>query len=273
MHMDCARDLTLPRVSTVLCTHMLKKSIHPEVLKHFPDVLLPQVLLAHSLDALAPFGFTAENTIATVGVCRDEIAAPFANHVRLAWGEAFNISSLAGIPSLGPAGIRAVRAHGPVVDARRRYVFFCLTHLAINAAGEIGICTRRGVAGPSHACGALWGLHGVLTETKDYPKLIAELSEQPIDPDSAEFSLLARRVAGHLRTSHPQQAPDLVALTKITAELNTAELDRLLSSEFDSKLDDWAVFAGIQIHGPHLDCIWLNDAHAVISGEKHNLLS
>ncbi len=251
----------------------MKASIHPEVLKHFPTAVLPQVLLANSLDVLAPHGFRPGNTLATVGVCRDEIASPFANHVRLAWGEAFNISSLAGMPSLGPAGIRAVRAHGPLDGGRRRYVFFCLTHLAINEAGEIGICTRPGVEGPSHACGALWGLHGLLTGADDYPGLIDKLSQQAVDPDEAEFTLLGRRVAGHLRKSHPKAAPDLIALTKITSELNTSELDRLLDGQYDPNEADWAVFAGIQIHGQYLDSMWIGDAHAVIAGQRIDLVA
>jgi len=251
---------------------MIKSSIHPEVLKHFPAAILPQVLLARSLDTLAPLGFTSENTLASVGVCRDEIAAPFADHVRMAWGEAFNISSLAGMPSLGPAGIRAVRAHGPLDNARRRYIFFCFTHLAINREGEIGICSRRGVAGPSHACGALFGLHGVLTGASDYPALIATMAEQAIDPDEAEFTLLGRRVAKRLQTAHPKAAPDLLTLTKIAAQLNTQELDRLLTAEYDPKVADWAVFAGIQLHGPLIDCMWLGDAHAMVSGKAHKLL-
>ncbi|MFH1480975.1 MAG: hypothetical protein ABIG67_06890, partial [Pseudomonadota bacterium] len=106
-------------------------------------------------------GFDADNTIACVDVCRDEISQPLVTLIKEKWGEAFNLSSLAGMFFAGKTGLKAAMHHAPVVSGKERYVYFALPHIAISARGELGICKRRGRKAESHACGAL---HGFLNE-------------------------------------------------------------------------------------------------------------
>jgi len=74
---------------------------------------------------LKGFGFTDENAIASVCICRDEISQTIRSHVKRMWGEAFNFSSLAGLFTAGKTGMKAFisHAHGLTV---KKDMFLCL---------------------------------------------------------------------------------------------------------------------------------------------------
>jgi len=53
------------------------------------------------------------------------------------WGEAFNLSSLAGMFFAGKTGLAAAMHHAPIVDGKERYVFYALPHIAVDADGKV----------------------------------------------------------------------------------------------------------------------------------------
>ncbi len=71
-------------------------SLHEAVAEHFPHARPQESYLRAVAARLTPLGFDAANTIACVGVCRDEMTRSFVEGVQRSWGEAFNFSSLAG---------------------------------------------------------------------------------------------------------------------------------------------------------------------------------
>jgi len=105
--------------------------------------------------ALNKFGFNADNSIACVGICRDEICQSLFEEVNKTWGYAFNLSSLAGMFFAGKTGLMAAMHHSPIVEGKERYVFYAMPHTALDTEGRIGKCKRTGRPGESIACGAL----------------------------------------------------------------------------------------------------------------------
>jgi hypothetical protein len=202
-------------------------------------------------------GFTAENTIALVAVCRDEITRPFVDGVQQTWGEAFNLCSLAAMIFVGRTGFLAAEHHAPDLDGRQRYVFIAMPHIAISAAGTVGHCARAGQRAESTACGALVAFRKELQSGQ---------VRVALDPGDLEYSLMKQRLLALLPRD---EIPDLVRLTEVAHTAILADLEAMIARTVDPERADWAVLTGIQIHGPD-NTLWVahRELHAVIRGER-----
>src|SRR4030066_45421 len=100
--------------------------------KHFDKVFTEVEFVKKTYNILKKFGFTDDNTIASVCVCRDEISQTVRSIIKHTWGEAFNFSSLAGMFTAGKTGVKAAMHHAPKVDGKERYVFYVVPHIALN---------------------------------------------------------------------------------------------------------------------------------------------
>lgn len=205
-------------------------------------------------------GFTPANTLACVGVCRDELCRSLFDEVESMWGEAFDASSLGGVLTLGRTGFAAAQAHAPLIQGRSRYVFFLFSHIGISAAGEPGVATRPGRDQPSSACGALVALQ---KESADEPRTGS------IDWLDPEQSYLRSRLK---RVRDLDQPVDLVELTKATHRASVEDLATLMSDAVDREREDYAVVAGIQIHGPEgLNLTWPGASFVVVRGNRSEI--
>lgn len=202
---------------------------------------------------LDKYSFNVENSIACVSVCRDEITQPFINLIRSKWGEAFNLSSLAGMFFAGQTGLMAAMHHSPVVDGKERYVFFAMSHIAVSDDGRIGADRRIGREGNSIACGALNAFQKELKEGK------LNLSMDDID---IEQSLLKRRLLREIPYGH---VPDLLELTKITQKIIQKDIEYALNTIVDRNKSDYAMVTGIQIHCPEGNYIYPVSCYAVVN--------
>ena len=213
-----------------------------------------------SLRVTAPLGFTAENTLACVGACRDEMCQPFVADVHDAWGDAFLLAGLGGMLFCGRTGLQAAHSHAPVHGRRERYAYICMPHIGIGPAGEPGHCqrpTRPGEA--SGACGALIALQRQLEQGQVETKL---------DRADLEQSLLTRRLVGELE---PGQVPDLVELTKLACTTIGVDLECAIEDTVDTRKADYCVFTGVQIHAPDGSrAVWPAVAYAVVDGERRD---
>jgi len=226
----------------------------------FPGALPEGVFVERSREALAPLGFTAENTIACVGLCRDEISRPLVGRVVEAWGEAFNFSSLAGMLFLGKTGFRAAQGHAPFFGGRQRYVYLVAPHIAVGEDGTLGECRRSGQPAPSHACGALCAFLG---------ELEAGRADAALDPDDLEQSLLKARLIRHLEWG---RVPNLAELTLLAGLLILTDLQRMIDLTVDVGTADYSVLSGVQVHGPEGRALfWPNTTYAVVRGVRRPL--
>ena len=226
--------------------------------QYFPGTVPDRFFLSKTREKLGALGFYRDNSIACVGVCRDEITRPFVRLVEEAWGEAFNFSSLAGMLFLGKTGMRAAQHHAPSNDDRPRFVYFAFAHIGISEDGTPGKYLRVGQKEPSPACGALSSLVG---------KLDRESYNLDVDVSDIELSLLKWKLV-HLGENEDFQ--HIVPLTRLTYAIIVADLKDLIrrveEQENSGLSNDYAVLAGIQIHAPNgRDYIWPGEMFARVS--------
>lgn len=211
--------------------------------REFAGAVPANQFVSGTQNALADLGVIHGTALPLIATCRDELAFALTAELQRAWGGAFNMAGLAGLFTLGRTGVIAARGHAPLIDGRRTFVLFGLTHIGVGETGVIGECDRPRVPGTSHACGALLAVADTLrsddVRTSDYPYL---------DPDDPEQSRLRERIAPRV-ADHAKV--DLLELTGITRELideDTAGVVDLLRD--DRYPADVALFTGIHVHGP-----------------------
>ncbi len=227
--------------------------------KHFDRVLTEKDFVKKTYAAVNRQGFHAENTIACAGVCRDEISQSLVETIKNVWGPTFALSSLAGMLFLGKTGFTAAEHHAPNTEGKERYVFYALPHIAIDADGSIGTCERAGRKGKSHACGALFGIQ---------KELSAGELKVGLDFDDVEQSLVRMKILNAVKYG---QVPDLLGITRITLGIIQEDLKRMIHFTVDTKRNDYAVFTGIQIHGPGANYIWPSQCYSVVSGRMKKI--
>lgn len=229
----------------------------------FPGALDSERFVARTSEILARHGFDASNTIACVGVCRDEMARPLIDHVAHAWGEAFNFSSLAGLLTLGRTGFAAASSHAPRTGGRERFVYVTMPHIGVDRDGAIGRVQRRGQSEPTTACGALMALG---------EELSAGALATELDPDDIEQSLLRRRLAPLLAPHAADGALSIAEITRLARRAILEDLERLIAAA-DMSAVDYAVFSGVQIHTPGQELVWPAEAYVVTGGRRDDLSS
>lgn len=227
----------------------------------FPGSLLERDFVFASLGAASDQGFSAANTLACVGVCRDEMCQSLVAEVHRVWGEAFMLAGLGGMLFCGRTGLQAAHSHAAVCEKRERYVYICLSHIGLGPAGEPGYCVRpTRPSEVSGACGALMALH-------------AQLHRGPVnlglDQGDLEQSLLRRRLVEQLG---PRRLPDLVDLTKLACSTIGIDLERAITDTVDTRRADYCVFTGVQIHAPDgRRFVWPQAMYAVVQAKRIEL--
>lgn len=231
------------------------------VRKYFPGSFEEDAFVKRSaLTLLQDHGFTADNTLACVGVCRDELCRPLTDKIAKMWGDPFDLSGLAGMPWLGRTGYAAARMHAPVIRERVRYIFFVFTHIGVGPAGELGLCQRPGRPGLTPTCAALTM---ILDELRNGKEAI------PFDTEDIERCLLRDRL---LREPEVDETIDLIELTKIAHRASLSDLESLAGTVFNPETDDCAILSGVQIHGPAgAGYVWPGASSVVIRGRRSEI--
>ncbi len=227
--------------------------------EHFKGAVGEAEYVAQSVRLLAGHGFTPENTIACVGVCRDEITQPLVERVKEGWGKAFNFSSLAGMLFLGKTGFSAAEHHAPEEDGRERYVFFAMPHIGVHEDGQIGLCRRAGRKQLSSACGALVAFQQELKRGR---------VQLGLDFDDVEQSLIRMRLLQQIPYG---EIPDLLTLTRTVLKTVQGDMERMIELTVHNEGSDYAVFTAIQIHGPRGNLISPDLSYCVVRGQRHTL--
>jgi hypothetical protein len=205
--------------------------------------------------ALARVGFRPMNTLALVGVCRDELMADFDDSVEAVWGKPFDVGALAGMVLVGSTGLQAALSHVPGEDGRHRFVAFCFPHIGVDEDGTIGRVQRRGMSRASSACGALAGFRD---------QLVSGEREFSLDTDDVEQSLLRMRLAPLVSRAH---VPTLLELTDLTRRCAVEDVIRFIDLARDREPVDVASISGIVVHRPDgIDHVVAVEAEVVIDG-------
>src|SRR4030042_6680569 len=268
-----------------------------EVLKKYFDTVYTEAeFIEKTYKSLNKLGFDADNTIASVDVCRDEISQPLVGLIKEKWGEAFNLSSLAAMFFAGKTALKAAMHHAPVVNGKERYVYYAFPHIAIGSDGRLGVCKRRGRKETSSACGALNVFLKELSNPPSYtnnPPFPNDKSPLPpftkgglggitekggkgrlkhpihkIDQDDIEMSLIRNRLLREIPYGH---IPDLLELTKITRKAIQTDLENVIKKVVAKSKRDYALITGIQIHVPDGTYIWPAECYVFVNGIKKDV--
>lgn len=229
--------------------------------RHFPGAI-PQGAFVRraAVTLIQDHGFTPTNTLACVGVCRDELCRSLTDEVARTWGDPFDLSSLGGMLTVGHTGLAAAQTHAPVVNGRTRLLFLLFTHIGIGSSGQQGVVERPGRPEPTTACSALVRVLEELQERRETSGL---------DWRDPELSLLRMRLARQDRLSG---SPDLIELTKTSHHAVVADLHTLMAETFDRRSEDFAVVAGVQIHGPGgISLLWPGTTYIVVEGRRSEI--
>lgn len=149
------------------------------------------------------------------------------------------------------------------VEGREKYVYVVAPHIGILEDGKIGGVHRFGREKVSSACGALCAVQGMLQKGP---------MNTDLDLDDVEMSLVKQLVQAELPEGHK---PDLVELTKISADIIRRQLEKAITATVKTDKADYAVVCGIQIHGPGIGKQYFMPLHdhcyAVVKGDRHQL--
>ena len=233
---------------------------------HFPGTIPETEFVARTAQLLESEGFTTQNTLATVALCRDEIARSLFVDVEERWGPAFSLASLAGMITAGRTGLSAALSHAPTSEGLKHIVVYAMPHIAIDRDGIIGQVRRPGLTEPSSACGALVAFRD---------GMLAGHHQIGVDRFDAEQSLLSHRLQPMMEHG---EVPELVDLTKWAATAIEDDLTTIIDEVLTDSIDDadlrpdGATFTGIQIHGPdNTTYVWPRNAHLVIGGTLQDM--
>lgn len=117
------------------------------VLQHYPSPTREDTYIEITAAALADFGFTKENTLPVLAVCRDEICSTFIRTAENQWGSSFTLGGLGGLPFGGKTEMWAASLHAPDIYDRKRFIIYAMAHIAFGPQGEIGGSGRGGGSG------------------------------------------------------------------------------------------------------------------------------
>ncbi len=226
--------------------------------QHYPNPVEESHFIKLTATSLADFGFSADNTLPVLAVCRDEICASFVNNAEAHWGNSFTLGGLAGLPFGGKTEMMAASLHAPDIYDRERFVIYAMTHIGFGPNAEIGGCVRPGMNNLNSACGAL------IAYTD---QLIAGTVDGKIYADDAEFGLLKIRMAKTI----PAGEPDLLGVTNAALQTIKQDIRSLTKSVLDPDSCDYAVFTGTQIHLPDQNLVQASESWVVLKGQRRDI--
>lgn len=193
-------------------------------------------------------GFHPGEALAVTASCRDELVADLRAGVRRWWDNAFDFSSLSGLPLAGVTGMRAVLDHTPEEVRRQQVVVFAMPHVGVLPDGTFGQVMRRGRSHATTACGSLIAAAAWAEDAAGDP-MAAEVQIDPLDP---EQSLVRARL---LRSDSQFFRRSPLALAQWVAELMLVDLWRLVESFGRVQEVDVAVILAVLVNGADGDTV------------------
>ena len=227
---------------------------------YFPGAL-PQVeFLARSFKILAANGFTPENTIVGVCVCREEPACLLVEKIRKLWDRVYDFSSLAGMPFAGKTGFMKMQKYAPDDRTDTHFLYMAFPHIGWTPDGQIG---RGAPLGPGNSYAACSGLIAFQQELASGP------SPWEPDSDNLEQGLLNQRLFRNMKYG---DGSDCLSLTRLAYTIILQDVEKLLELTLKDLDNPYALVTGIQLNGNgDQDFIWPGEMYEVIPRKRIDL--
>lgn len=244
-------SLTMSARATKSVTKCMQGGVTPdkypkffkELQESFPGAMPYEEYLVATKTMLATKGYTGDNSLALISMCRDEITRPFVDAADQLWGHSFSIASLAGMVMCGKTGFAAGLSHAPQqdlgADGLEKYVFIVGPHIAVSADGEVGKVKRLGREAMSGACGAVMAFQG---------ELAGGTLTTASDEVDLELNLMKQRLLTMLKFG--EAVPNLVDLTKSAHDRIIADTKATAKLSVNADISCSAYLSGVLIHGP-----------------------
>ena len=219
----------------------------------------------YTFEALFPQGFNSTNTVACVGICHDELTRSFRKATSKVWGEAYDLSSVAGVLFLGEQSQKSRDSFGNPIDPDQpHYVIYTMPHISINNNGEVSLCQRPNRTGSASACGALIAFQRELANGY----MSVELDPYDKKKNRHKQALFHKVKSG--------QIPSIINLVKLTSRIVMEDLKQMIAlvadenpSITDTNLHTYAIYSGILIHTPDRQNYVWSDESVVVTPEQH----
>jgi len=254
----------------IRCFHTNPPShMHIQALREHCPFSIPQAdFVKNSAKALAPLGFTSDNSLPIIATCRDELAMSIHRDIDDSWrstrnnsGVSFSMSSLGGMILLGRTGMKSAISHAPKDDkGKSRFIFYAFPHVGVHSCGELGHIRRIGLDEDSSVCGALEVVR---------KEIVSGFVKYDMDPLDYEYCALKHRMLSHLEYG---KKPTISELTVLAHQIIVSDLEALIQEVTTNHPNfDYAVFTGIQIHRPTLETdVYPGKCYGVKDGVRHD---
>lgn len=220
----------------------MEAAAHP-VLANFPGAVSFTEFIDRQSAWLEAHGWHRGQALAVSASCRDELVACVRVGVRDRWDNAFDLSTLGGLPLAGRTGTRAIRDHAPEDGGTLQIVLFGMSHIGVLADGTPGFYVRHGHTRATTACGSLAAAAAWAADAAADP-LGQEFGIDPADP---EQSLVRARL--HAEDPHFYRLP-ADAMAVWVAGIIAADLWLHAAENTDPARVDVALVSGVLVHSP-----------------------
>ncbi len=230
-----------------------------DLAKVFPITLPDTTYLDQISSQLSPLGFTKDNTLPCLSVCRDEITSPFARKIQDIWGNYFSLGGLGGCMVAGKTEFQAAVNHSPMSGGKERFIFISMSHVGITEDFQAGKVKRYGQDHLDNACGALMALTD---------KINSGDVDQNVYGNDVEMGYVTRRL---LKILPPEKKVDILDVTQAAHDAAKIDTEAFANEILNPEKVDWAMFTGIQLHMPQGEFIAPRSASAMVNGKTVEL--
>jgi hypothetical protein len=227
----CVCKAIITYVGHVLTFWLSRKD--DSLLADFPGAMPDQDLVHTAVSLLGKYGFDSRSSLNLVSTCKDAVCREFTRKVEQFAGKTSDISSLAGFCFCGRTGLKMALGSAPVSGGKERCVFWVAPHMGI-AHGKAAEMDRRSL---HSGCCALKQIQHELSKGR---------MQASIDPQDIEVSLVRQQLATGLQWG---MVPTLAELTRHAHTAALSNVRRLASATLDPTRFDYAIVAGVLVHG------------------------
>jgi len=230
------------------------------ITKVFMNAMPMANFVEESKRILNDFGFNRDNSLAVVGLARDEVARPLLHALCKEWGDPYVTHSLGAQCNIGITGIKQCVSNAPEVQSnggRKRLVIFTGPNIAVNQDSEVGFLYRERKSGVTNTNNEL---HEIMKSFKRGGLSVSSSASSldlagKVDMEDLEMSLLSAKLCKQIGSNSMGFLNDLnlTNMTKLAAQSAREDFENLIYNSLDLNKVDVAVVSCIQIHGQYHD--------------------
>ena len=197
-----------------------------------------QTYLDHVSSTLKQHGFHNDTCVNILCMCQDAICSRFKEKLKQVSPATSDVSSFAGQCFCGRTGLKIAMSSALQVNGKKKVVFWVAPHCNLVNSTEKLVPPQPSRRAPIATCSALNLIHGDLVQKR---------FRATLDPQDLELSLVRQRLAPWLNWS---SVPSLAELTRLAYEAALADLRCLAAATLQPDRCDYAIVAGVLLHGP-----------------------